>query len=63
MIEILINGKVVKTVATLQEAVEFRNQYKAQHSGDYQVIGRFSTETSDPDYNEYRQYCQEQLYK
>lgn len=63
MIEILINGKVVKTVATLQEAVEFRKQYKAQHSGDYQVIGRFSTETEDADYNEYRHFCQDYLYK
>lgn len=63
MIEILINGKMVKTVATLQEAAEFRKQYKAQHSGDYQVIGRFSTETEDADYNGYRQYCQDYLYK
>lgn len=63
MIEILINGKVVKTVATLQEACEFRDQYKKTHAGDYQVIGRFSIETDDADYNEYRQAMQDYLYK
>lgn len=63
MIEILINGKVVKTVATLQEAKAWAASYKKAHQNDYNVISKFSTETDDADYNEYRQRQQEDLYK
>lgn len=59
MIQIIFNGKVVKTVATLQEAEE----WKSKHFFETNVIGKFSTETSDPDYNEYRQAMQDYLYK
>lgn len=60
MIDIVINGKVVKTVATLQEAEKFKAEYL---NGNYNVIGGFSTETPDADYNEYRELQQEALYE
>lgn len=62
MIDILINGKVVKRVATIQSAIDFRKHYREEHPST-QIIGRFSDETGDPDYNEYRREQQEHLYK
>jgi len=60
MIEITVDGRVVKTVATMREAEAWAGQHKREQTA---VIGKFSTEKDDCDYNEYRQYCQDYLYK